>query len=226
MEAATYNQEGKKVGTIKLSDRVFNAPWRPDLVHQVVLAMEANARTPVAHTKDRGEVRGGGKKPWRQKGTGRARHGSTRSPIWRTGGVTFGPRNERVYAQKINRKMRAGALFSVLSKKYKDGEVLFVDRLSMPTPKTKEAKSVLEKLAGLQGFAGIVGKRRNAALIALGTRDEATVKSFRNFSNIGLDETRALHPGELLRYKYVIITEPETSIAMLEGRGIRTTNAA
>ena len=128
MEANVYNKEGKEAGKVTLPESVFNVAWNGDLVHQVVVAMQANARIPWAHTKDRSEVSGTGKKPWKQKGTGNARHGSRRSPIWRTGGVAHGPRNEKSYKQKINKKMRAKALFSVLSKKVEEGEVLFVVR--------------------------------------------------------------------------------------------------
>jgi large subunit ribosomal protein L4 len=100
---------------------------------------------PVAHTKDRGEVRGGGKKPWAQKGTGRARHGSSRSPIWKGGGITHGPRNDKSYAQKVNRQARQKALLVALSRKFKDGEILFIDSLEMANPKTKDAKAVPDR---------------------------------------------------------------------------------
>lgn len=140
MESKVYNQKGEEVGKITLPEQVFDLPWNADLVHQVVVGMQANARTPVAHTKDRSEVRGGGRKPWQQKGTGRARHGSRRSPIWKGGGVTFGPRNEKIYSKTINKKMRAKALFTALSQKLKDNEVLFVDTLSFTEPKAVEAK--------------------------------------------------------------------------------------
>ena len=106
--------------------------------------MQANARQNRAHTKDRSEVRGGGKKPWKQKGTGQARTGSSRSPIWRHGGVTFGPRTERDYSEKINHKMRIGALLAVLSRKAKDGEIILVDTFVFTAPKTAMAKSAMQ----------------------------------------------------------------------------------
>src|SRR3989344_4389677 len=124
MEAKIYNQDGKESGKMDLPAKIFGLKWNSDLVHQVVVAMMGNARIPWAHTKNRGEVSGTGKKPWKQKGTGQARHGSRRSPIWVCGGVAHGPRNERKYDRKINKKMRAKALFTVLSQKFKDGELV------------------------------------------------------------------------------------------------------
>src|SRR3954468_2503145 len=129
MKSDIYNIQGKKAGTIELPESVFGVAWNDSLMHQVVTSMNSNSRTNVAHTKTRGEVRGGGKKPWKQKGTGRARHGSTRSPIWVGGGVAHGPRNDQNFSRKINKKVRAKALLTVLSRKYKDGEILFVDSL-------------------------------------------------------------------------------------------------
>src|SRR3990167_2180328 len=136
MELPIFSMEGKKVGTIALPEAIFGVQWRSDLVHQVTTAMQANARQKRANTKDRSEVSGGGKKPWKQKGTGQARHSSTRSPIWRHGGITFGPRSTRDYSEKINKKMRIGALLSVLSRKAKEGEIILVDKLSFAAPKT------------------------------------------------------------------------------------------
>ena len=146
MRVDIFDQKNKKVGTAEVSDKVFGAKWNPDLVHQVVQAQIANSRISIANTKGRGEVRGGGKKPWAQKGTGRARHGSSRSPIWIGGGVAHGPKKERNFTQKINKKMKRLALFSVLSKKFADGEVKFVEKLETDAPKTKSVAGMLKNL--------------------------------------------------------------------------------
>lgn len=216
MQAKVYNKEGKAVRDISLPEAVFAAPWNSDLVHQVVRAMEANARTPIAHTKDRSEVSGTGKKPWKQKGTGQARHGSRRSPIWRKGGVAHGPRNDRVFSQKTTKSMRAAALYSVLSRKLKDGELLFVDEIYFDTPKTKDAKTMIAGFATVAGFESLVKKRKNAAFIALGNPTASTKKSFSNFGNVEVDEARNLNPVDILKYKYLIVTDPEAVIVALE----------
>lgn len=215
METNIYNQKGKEVGKIALPDAVFGVKWNPDLVHQAVVAMQANARTPVAHTKGRGEVRGGGKKPWKQKGTGRARHGSTRSPIWVGGGVAHGPTNEKIFAKKINKKMRTKALYSVLSKKIRDKELLFVDSLSFSAPKTKDAQAVLKTLSAAAQMPNLAKKSKNAALIATFKDTGNTQKSFRNIGSITTDAVQNINPVLVLQYKYLIITEPESSIAFL-----------
>ena len=160
MDATIYNLKGKEAGTISLPESVFGLKWNADLVHQVVTSMESTARSTVAHTKNRGEVRGGGKKPWQQKGTGRARHGSIRSPIWVGGGVTHGPRNEKVFDRKVNKKMKAKALYTILSAKYKKGEVLFVDDLSLRAIKTKDARDTLASLSKVKGYTDILNKRK------------------------------------------------------------------
>lgn len=226
MKATVYNTEGKATGDITLPEAVFGVKWNNDLVHQVVTAMQANARTPIAHTKNRAEVSGTGKKPWKQKGTGNARHGSRRSPIWRTGGVAHGPRNERDYAQKINKKMRVKALYSVLSKKLADGEVLFLDALSFDVPKTSEAKKIVQAISGVEGFTALATKRTNAALLALTDTNDATVKSFRNFGSFGLEEVRNLNPVELLRYKFVVFVGATDAVKALEARGVTKQEAS
>lgn len=215
METNIYNQEGKEIGKVSLPDAVFGAKWNPDLVHQAVVSMQANARTPVAHTKGRGDVRGGGKKPWKQKGTGRARHGSIRSPIWVGGGVAHGPTNEKVFAKKINKKMRTKALYAVLSQKFRNNELLFVDSISFSAPKTKAAHLVLKKLSVAAKVPELATKSKNAALVGMYEHTPNTEKSFRNIPSITVGALRNINPVEILRHKYLIITHPESSIAFL-----------
>lgn len=218
LTASVYTADGKQADTIELPRSVFGQPWNPDLVHQVVTANLANARRSWAHTKDRGEISGGGKKPWRQKGTGRARHGSTRSPIWRHGGVTHGPRNTRSFAQKINRKMRVNALFTVLSKKYADGEVLLVSNLGISEPKTKRAREVLNTLGAINGFKALASRRKNAAYVILPSEDAAVKKSFRNMSNMLVGTVGTMNTVDLLTYKYLVLADPKTTAAMIEAK--------
>jgi large subunit ribosomal protein L4 len=217
-EMPIFSMEGKKVGSIALPEILFNAPWRGDLVHQVTTAMQANARQNRANTKDRAEVSGGGRKPWKQKGTGQARHSSTRSPIWRHGGVTFGPRSERNYSEKINRKMRIGALVSVLSRKAKDGEIILVDQFIFAAPKTATAKSAIAALAAGADAKMLVTKKKNAALLALAAHNPNTIKSFNNFGNLMTEELRNLNPLDVMAHKYLVIEKPEEAFKVLLAR--------
>jgi large subunit ribosomal protein L4 len=213
MEAKVYSKTGKESGTYALPETVFGIPWNADLVHQVVESMMSNARTPIAHTKTRGEVRGGGKKPWQQKGLGRARHGSIRSPIWVGGGVTHGPRNDKNYSRKINKKMKTKALHTILSRKLKDNEIIFVDSLDFAEPKTKEALTIVSALAAIKGYERLGTKKTNTAFIALPKKDLAAEKSFNNFGNIEVGEARNLNPLNVLNYKYLVIAAPKESLA-------------
>ena len=219
MNAKVYSKDGKEAGTVTLPESVFGVAWNADLVHEVVLGMQANARgISSAHTKGRGEVSGGGKKPWKQKGTGRARHGSTRSPIWVGGGVAHGPRNEKDYSVKINKKVRAKAFAAVLSKKFADGEVIFVDSLKMTEPKAKDAKAAIVAVAKASGNDALATKRKNAAVVVLSARDLATEKSFRNFGNYEVIMAKDVNPVELLTYKYVVIADAGASVEAFEKR--------
>ena len=219
MEAKIYNQKGAEAGMITLPEKVFGAKWRADLVHQVVEGMKSNKRAGTADTKDRGEVRGGGKKPWKQKGTGRARHGSTRSPIWVGGGVTHGPLAEKNYKRKIGKKMRAQALFSVLSKKLKDKEIIFVDSLSLSEIKTKPAVDVMKNLAKVSGIKILATSKKPRVLAALFGRDEKAEKSFRNIPARELVFLKNLNPMDVLNYKYLLIENPVEAVKFLESRG-------
>jgi len=215
LKGTIYNQKGKESGTIDLPANVFALPWNADLVHQVVTSMQSSARTNVAHAKNRGEVRGGGKKPWQQKGTGRARHGSIRSPLWVGGGVTHGPRNDKNYDKKINKKMKAKALYTILSAKFKKGQVLFVDDLSLRVIKTKTAKDVLGSLSKIKGFDDLLGRKKNSAYVALANKDVTTEKSFGNFNNMKVDEIRNISPLDLMKYKYVVVSNPVEGLAKI-----------
>ena len=217
-EATVYSPDGKAKGKVKLSEGVFGLHWNADLVHQVVTAMQANARKPVAHTKDRSEVRGGGKKPWAQKGTGRARHGSSRSPIWRHGGVTFGPRKERDYGQKVNRKMRVKALYTILSKKYVDGNMLFISDIAIAAPKTKVAREVLSQLGKIDGYESVATRRNKGVYLVLPKADANVKKSFQNMGNVLVGTVSMLNPVDLLTYKNVLVVDPEASMKIIEAR--------
>jgi large subunit ribosomal protein L4 len=159
----------------------------------------------------RGEVAGSGKKPWRQKGTGQARHGSKRSPIWVGGGVSHGPRSDKNYDKKINRKMKTKALFTALSQKYRDGKVLFVDSLDLTAIKTKDAMGALVNLAALEGFKTINTKKDNNLFLIVPKKSEATAKSFRNISHVTVEEVRNLNPVDVLNYRYLVIANPAGS---------------
>lgn len=218
METTIYNAQGKKAGNITLPEAVFNVAWNDSLMHQVVTSMLGNARTPVAHTKFRGDVRGGGKKPWAQKGTGRARHGSTRSPIWRGGGVTHGPRNDKSYARTVPKKMRAKALAMALSKKLSNGEIIFVDSFGMDAPKTAAAKKALVSIGDALKFTKLAGKTKNAALVAVADPREAVLKSFRNIGNVEIKAVRELNPVSILQHSYIVIENPDAACAILSHR--------
>jgi len=220
MKTDIYNIQGKKAGSVELPENIFGVAWNASLMYQVVTTMQANARMAVAHTKDRGDVRGGGKKPWQQKGTGRARHGSIRSPIWKGGGVTHGPRSEKVYAREIPKKMRAKALFMALSRKMKDGELIFVDSFGMTSPKTADAKKALLAFGKIDGFSRL-STRHNAALVAVPEKTDASMKSFRNIASVGYESVANLNPVLVLKYKYLIIENPEASIQIVEKRAAK-----
>ena len=218
MNAKIYNQKGAKAGEVALPAKVFAAKWRADLVHQVVEGMRSNKRAGTADTKGRGEVRGGGRKPWKQKGTGRARHGSSRSPIWVGGGVTHGPLAEKNYKRKISKSMRAQALFSVLSKKLKDGEIIFVDSLAMSSIKTKSGVEVVKNLGKALGSKTVATSKKPRILTALFGRNENTEKTFRNIPALEIVFVKNLNPLDVLNHKYLLIENAEESVKFFESR--------
>ena len=197
-----YNQKNEKSGTIDLAERIFKVKFNPDLIHQALLAQIANQRSPLAHTKGRGDVSGGGKKPWRQKGTGRARHGSSRSPIWKGGGVTFGPSKERVFAKKINKKMNRSAIFSVLSKKAEDGDLKIFEKFEFDVKKSKTA-------AMAKFLNSLFGDKKSVLLVSsLKNNINKAVSNIKNIDAIG---SQSLNVYDLLKYKNIIFEKEAIS---------------
>lgn len=218
METIVYNKEGKEVKKMALPEKFFALPWNADLVHQVVVSMQANLREPWAHTKDRSAVSGGGKKPWRQKGTGKARHGSSRSPIWIGGGVTHGPINEKDYTKKINKKTRQKAILILLSRKLKEKNLVLLDTAVTDGPKTKQAADLLKNLAQAVGSKDIAYKTGRRVLLLVPERNADLVLSFRNLKSVEVKPVSDVSALELATYKYVVLVSPEQSVSLLEKR--------
>ena len=193
MQWPIYNMAGEKIGERELSEAVFGVPAHEAVVHQAVLRQLANARQGTADTKTRSDVSGGGKKPWRQKGTGRARQGSTRAPQWRHGGTVFGP-HPRKYTQKMPKKMRQLALKSALSDKVTAGQLVLVDQLSMDIPRTKEFEAVLSNLAVTSN-----------ALVLLPGQDVAVERSARNLPYVKTLRVTCLNVIDILGHDFLIM---------------------
>jgi large subunit ribosomal protein L4 len=204
MKTDVYNQQGKIVGEATLPKGIFEVKFNADLVHQIAVSLMANKRQVSAHAKFRGEVRGGGKKPWRQKGTGRARHGSIRSPLWKGGGVTHGPRAERIFEREVPKKMRRKALFMMLSEKAKNKNLIVLDKIELINGKTKEMASSLAKLPC----------KSASALIALPNYDKKIFLASRNIKKISIEEARNLNVLDLLNSKYLLM--PKETIKTIE----------
>jgi len=209
MLVKTYDTNGREVGQTRLPSEIFDVKINPDLVHQVVVSQMANRRRVIAHTKGRGEVRGGGRKPWRQKGTGRARAGSIRSPIWRGGGVTFGPRKEKVFKKKIPKKMRRKALFMVLSGKLKNNLLIVLDELKLEKAKTKFLTKLIEnwKLR-IENF------KEGSILIALPEYDRNIILAAQNLPGVNTLLAHNLNTLDALSFKYLIM--PKESIKVIK----------
>ncbi len=218
IEAPIINQEGKSAGTIVLPEEIFGLRFNSDLIHQVSKGIEGNKRQGSANTKGRGEVRGGGKKPWKQKGTGRARHGSSRSPIWIGGGTTHGPKSEKNYSSIIPKKMRMKALFTALSRKWKDGEILFIDNVTLKNAKTKEAKSVVDMIAGQKGFEKLKKANKKIAYLAVTDAVESEKKAFRNLPTTKWGSVARMNVVDILNHKYVVFIGAKDAVAQLEAK--------
>ncbi len=193
-EVAIYNMEGKEVGTMELSDAVFGAPVKPHLVHQAVVLHLANMRQGTQKAKTRSEVRGGGRKPWRQKGTGHARQGSIRAPQWKGGGVVFAP-VPRSYGFKMNQKEKRAALFSALSSKVAENDLIVLESLAFDEIKTKKMVEVLKNLEA------------EKALVVTKGKDDKVVLSGRNIEGVKMIPTNTINVYDILKYKKLILTK-------------------
>ncbi|HNW19804.1 MAG TPA: 50S ribosomal protein L4 [bacterium] len=209
-----YNQQAEVVGDQELSQEVFGVAINPALVHQAMVAQLANTRSVIADTKDRSEVRGGGKKPWKQKGTGRARAGSNRSPIWIGGGVTFGPTNDRNFTKKINKKMLSKAICMVFSDRVASHDLIIVDDLTVKDGKTKELKAIIEKLLAADQQGSQVAKPRT--LILTGSSIDSVKLAGRNLPRVQILNDQNINVVSLLRANKFIISQQ--AIASLQQR--------
>ena len=198
---SVYNMEGKEVGTMELSDAVFGVDVNEHLVHMAVVAQLANKRQGTQKAKTRSEVSGGGRKPWRQKGTGHARQGSTRAPQWTGGGVVFAP-VPREYTIKLNKKERRLALKSALTSRVQENKFIVLDELKFDEIKTKKMQAVLDAL------------KVSKALVVLNENDENVVKSARNIENVQTALTNTINVYDILKYNTVIVTK--AAVATIE----------
>ncbi|MFH0852402.1 MAG: 50S ribosomal protein L4 [bacterium] len=214
LELSVFDQEGKEVEKIKLPEQIFGLKVNSDLVKQAYEAQVSQARIPYAHAKDRSEVRGGGKKPWRQKGTGRARHGSIRSPIWRGGGVTHGPRKERNFAKGINKKMRRAAILMVLSGKAADNEIVILDNLKIEQPKTKLMANLVKSLR-----LKVKKDIDKGALVVMSQKDLNVIRATKNIPKFMTIGTNSLNVADLLNHRYLIM--PKEAVVIIEKTFLR-----
>ncbi|MFA5084037.1 MAG: 50S ribosomal protein L4 [Candidatus Paceibacterota bacterium] len=197
MKADLFNQKNEKIGTVDLPDNIFGVKWNPDLVHQVLTVQVANRRRTLADTKDRGEVSGGGRKPWRQKGTGRSRQGSTRSPLWKGGGVTFGPLKERNFSKGINQKMKQSAVSGIFSKKLAEQDIKFIDTLNLKDRKTKNLAELLKKFVSSKESVLLIPSVENKNIYPAG----------RNLPKVGILSPESLNVYDLLKYQKIILDQ-------------------
>lgn len=189
------NMEGKAARELDLPDDVFGSPLNSHLIHEAVVAYQAAGRSGTHATKNRSDVRGGGQKPWKQKKTGRSRHGSSRSPLWRGGGTVFGP-TPRAYGYQFPRKKRQKALRSVLSEKLREGKLIVLESLALPEPKTRELVKAMEGL----GIAG-------SALLVDEPVSENLMRSARNLPRVKATQSTAINIVDLLKYESIVLTE-------------------
>lgn len=192
-----YKQDGTSAGELSLDAALFDVKPNQSLIHEALVAQQANSRRAIAHTKDRSEVSGTGKKPWKQKGTGQARHGSRRSPIWVGGGITFGPRNDRNFSVKLNKAAKRKALAMVLTDKVASEKFVAVESMELTEAKTKTFAGILKKLPG-------AGKK---TLVVLETANASAARAGRNLPRVTTLPAHSLNIGDLLAHEFVVASK-------------------
>lgn len=195
-KVALLKQDGTEAGDIELNDSVFGIEPNNHVIHEVIVMQRAAKRQGTHNVKNRSEVRGGGRKPWRQKGTGRARHGSIRSPIWVGGGVTFGPTKEKNYKYKLPKKVRRLALKSALSSKVKNDEIIVLEDLSLDAPKTKEFVNILNAL-----------DVNNKVLVVTSEKNENIIRSANNIQSVKVITVREINVSDIIAHDTLILTK-------------------
>jgi large subunit ribosomal protein L4 len=202
LKIKVYNQSAEPIKDLELNAKIFAVEPNNELLHQAMVAQMANCRQVLAHTKDRSEVSGGGKKPWKQKGTGRARAGSSRSPIWIGGGVTFGPTKDRNFKQKINQKMKQKAIFMALSDRVKSNALAVIDTLELADFKTKKFNEILTTFE-----KKVLNNERRNILVVNDSKDEKVKYSGRNLVGVKMINLENINLVDLLNHKSLLLTE-------------------
>ena len=215
MKVTILNQQGKEQGSVLLPKEIFGLKINHALIHQVVVLQRANRRKSIAHAKDRSEVRGGGKKPWRQKGTGRARHGSIRSPLWRGGGVTFGPRKEKIFKRIIPKKIKRSALFMALSGKFKNKSLIILDELNIAkSQKEEKGKTKLGLTKSFDLILRNLPSKNQSTLLVLPEYDKKIILAARNLPKIETIQAKDLNALDILSFKFLLM--PKDAIKIIK----------
>lgn len=197
MDTKLYNQTGEVIGNVALEPKVFGVKPNRGLIEQAVVTQLANARVAISHTKTKGEVRGGGKKPWKQKGTGRARHGSIRGPQWKGGGIVHGPRSNRNYAMKMNVQSKRKALLMTLSDKAAADRIVIVDKIALEKAKTKSFAAVMNKLP-----------KQKTSLVILPATDQTLIRAGRNIPGVTFIRADSLNVLDVVKNQQLVVLQP------------------
>lgn len=203
MKISVYNLSGDKAKDIEISQRIFGVQPKMEVIHQVVIAQQANARKVLADTKDKSEVRGGGRKPWKQKGTGRARHGSSRSPIWRGGGVTFGPTNDRNFSKGVNKKQKQLAMAMCLSNKVTENSFIVFEKLELTTGKTNDLKALIDNVRLKIAEA----KDSKKFLLIVDSNNELMTRAVQNLDKVKVISSDSLNCVDILNHDTILTSE-------------------